>query len=117
MITPSEIIYWDILPAIRKQIVLFLRDDGLKQVDIAKKLEITPSAVSLYLKNKRGGEFDFSDNFLNEIKISTKNIISNKSNLFEELNILVKKFESTKSLCSICRIKNDLIDNCSICRN
>lgn len=117
MITPSEIIYWDVLPAIRKQIVLFLRDEGLKQADIAKKLQITPSAVSLYLRNKRGGEFDFSEKFLSEIKNSSKLIAEAKSNLFEELNILVKKFESTKSLCTVCKSKNDLAENCSICKN
>lgn len=115
MITPSEIIYWDVLPAIKKQIVLFLKYEGLKQADIAKKLKITPSSISLYLKNKRGGEFIFSVKFLEEIKKSSKLIKEEKSTLFEELNILVKKFENTKSLCLVCKSKNYLKDNCNIC--
>lgn len=48
-----EIEYWYVVPFIRKSIVKNLRLLGLPQKEIAFMLNITPSAVSQYLHNKR----------------------------------------------------------------
>lgn len=48
-----EIEYWYVVPFIRKSIVKNLRLLGLPQKEIAFMLNITPSAVSQYMHNKR----------------------------------------------------------------
>lgn len=112
---PVEIIYWDILPAIRRKIVLNLKEEGLKQIDIANLVEITPSAVSLYLKKKRGEDITFSSKVEEEIKNSSLKIMEHESKIFNELNRIIKHIELEKDICKICKRKNILPENCKIC--
>lgn len=112
--SPSEIIYWQVLPAIRREIVFQMKGEGLKQKEIADILELTPSAISQYLKSKRG-EHDFREEFKKEILNSTKNIISKKSTPFEETNLLIKKFQKSKEICGICHTKNNTKKSCEVC--
>ncbi len=114
MINPSEIVYWEILPAIRKNLVLELKDAGLKQTQIAMMFDMTPSAISQYVKNKRG-EFEFTEVFSNKIQVSARKIKDGHSNVFQEINLLVKEFESDRNLCKVCRAKNDMTSDCGIC--
>ena len=60
MITPTEMLYWEVLPALRCEMVKCLKECNLSQKDIAQLLDITPSAVSQYLKGKRG-KLEFTD--------------------------------------------------------
>ncbi len=48
-----EMAYIQILPAIRKEIANRLRAYGMKETEIAKRLNITQAAVSKYLKEKQ----------------------------------------------------------------
>lgn len=116
MITPSEIIYWNILPALRKQIVFELKELKLKQSEIAKILNLTPSAVSQYLNNKRG-EFKFCDEFKEDIKKSALKISKQSSTFFAEINYLVKSFEKSKEFCTVCKDKNNFDGDCNVCKN
>ncbi len=75
---PQEIEVRYILPAIRKQLTIALAKDGLKQNQIARLLNITPAAVSQYIKEKRGTT-NFPKNIQEEINNSTKLILENKS--------------------------------------
>lgn len=53
----SEVIADKLLPAVRSIISTKLRDDyGLKQVEIARKLDITQAAVSNYLNEGRADQ-------------------------------------------------------------
>ncbi len=114
MVYPSEILFWDILPAIRREIVIELKELGIKQNEIAKTMGITPSAVSQYLKNKRG-DFEFSKEFSQKIKESAKRIKEDSSIVFNETNMLVKEFENSKAICIVCRKKNNIPENCGVC--
>ena len=51
---PCEYNVWYVLPGLRKEIVKEMKKKGLKNKEIANILGLTPSAVSQYLKNKRG---------------------------------------------------------------
>lgn len=113
-VTPSEIIYWEILPAIRKEIVFSMKDLGFKQKDIASYMEVTPSAVSQYLNNKRG-EYSFNEDFKKSILESVKRIVDNDSTPFNETNKLIKKFEKTGGVCKVCNSKNDTSSDCRVC--
>ncbi len=115
MSTPTEILYWEILPSIRSAIVFELKEEGLKQNEIANFLGVTPAAISQYLKQKRG-KFVFDSKFKLLIKESVQKILNKKSTAFAETNFLIKEFEKLGHLCKLCVDKNSL-DKCNICYN
>ncbi len=49
-----EIIFWRVIPAIRKELATALIEKGLKKKEVADLLGITPAALSQYLSGKRG---------------------------------------------------------------
>ncbi|MFW6025265.1 MAG: transcriptional regulator [Candidatus Woesearchaeota archaeon] len=109
----QEIVLWYILPYIRKSIVDFLKENSIKQVEIANFLDITPSAVSQYIHSKRGninGKFELkikskiSELFGKDFNLKTLN----SREILYELISFVKK----ESIC--CEIHHD-IENFSNC--
>jgi uncharacterized protein len=53
---PQEIEVWYLMPAIRKELSVSMHDMGMKQKRIAQILGLTPSAISQYIKDKRGNQ-------------------------------------------------------------
>ena len=43
-----------VLPAIRAEMALRMKDEGISQAQIARILGVTPAAVNQYIKSKRG---------------------------------------------------------------
>lgn len=109
---PNEIMSWYVEPAIRNALVKELKRLGLKQEKIAQLFEITPSAVSQYVKNKRGTEVQFEDDFNKKIKDSAKRIYNDTSLVFGEIVQLSNYFKKSKMLCNLCKKENNL-DKCS----
>jgi hypothetical protein len=74
--TPCEYMMWNGLPVIRKEIAKSLIDNfNLNQKEAAKKMGVTPAAVSQYFSKKRG-KFKITDSeILEEIKKSAEKII------------------------------------------
>lgn len=52
--TPCQQIVWDVLPAIRAALAQELVKKGISQQEVARLLDMAPSAVSQYLSGKRG---------------------------------------------------------------
>ncbi|MDD1670649.1 MAG: helix-turn-helix domain-containing protein [Methanomicrobiales archaeon] len=52
--TPCQQIVWDLLPAIRASLAAELVRNGISRQEVARILDIAPSAVSQYLSGKRG---------------------------------------------------------------
>ena len=50
---PCEVRSSKLLPAIRAQVALELKSQGLKSAEIAKLLHVTPAAISQYITGKR----------------------------------------------------------------
>ncbi len=59
-----ERIFWELLPSLRRYMAQEMRRRGYKVTEIAQALHTTKSAVSQYLKGKRGGELE---NWMKEI--------------------------------------------------
>lgn len=106
---PQEIMHWNIIPAIRSQLVKELKKLGLKQEEIAKMLEITPAAISQYIKGKRGSNIELCEEFKVDIKESAKRLFNEKNTIFYELNTLALSFKKKKYLCPICKRENNLV--------
>ena len=51
---PCQSIVWNVLPAIRAAIAEELNNMGVAQLEAARLLDMTPSAISQYLTGKRG---------------------------------------------------------------
>jgi len=82
---PQEIEVWYIIPGIRAELVGFMLAEGLTQREVAKKLELRESAISQYVKKKRGKEVNFPFKIKEQIKKSADLIIKNKKNPSQEI--------------------------------
>ncbi len=104
---PQEIMHWEVIPSIRNQLVKELKELGYNQEKIAEILEITPSAVSQYIKGKRGNHVEFCEDFNADVKNSAKLIYENKSSAFNEIVTLTSTFKDKKMLCPMCKKENN----------
>jgi len=72
---PCEVIVWQILPAIRRELAKNLIENcGLTQKEAAEKLGLTEAAVSRYLSGKRGDLKIPNGKVSEEFKKSTQKI-------------------------------------------
>lgn len=88
---PCQKIVWDVLPAIRAAIAEELVNCGLSQQEVARELDMAPSAVSQYLSKKRGYRIVFEDDVKKSIR-----------SLAEEMKD-GKVDDLSGRICSICR--------------
>ncbi len=84
-------IVWDVLPAIRAAIAEELVNCGLSQQEIARELDMAPSAVSQYLSKKRGYRIVFDEEVKKSIHILAEDM---KDNQVDDL---------AGRICGICR--------------
>ena len=114
---PQEIEVWYLLPALRREIAkILINDHSLSQKKVAKLLGITESAVSQYLKEKRGQEIKFKANDLEKIKDAAKKILDDKANLTKYIYELSVTFRGSKTICELHKKHDEnLPDRCDIC--
>ena len=90
---PCEIIMWYGLPAIRREFAkIMMKEYGLSQKEVAKKLGITDAAISQYLSNKRGKIKITDEKILKEIVKSAKRIVDGDEKVM------------VKEICRVCEI-------------
>ena len=114
---PQELEVWYLIPALRRELTkILISNFNLNQKEISKILGITESAISQYLKSKRGNELKFSKEEFEEIKKVAKEIISDKENSNEYFYKLCIKFRGCQSLCKLHRKQdNSVSKNCDLC--
>lgn len=115
MDTPQEVEVWFVLPALRRQYVLALKQEGLKQKSIANIVNLTEAAVSQYLKKKRGDAITFSKEILQDIQSSVKKIVAKKSDYRHEFQNVLKKLKHSRFICTVCNDHTNSNDECEIC--
>ena len=115
MDTPQEIQVWYILPALRRQLAITLRKEGMKQKEIATAIGLTEAAVSQYLKKKRGEETHFSKDVLDEIGKSARLIAADNTKVRSETQRLLKMISETRFICGVCHNHINSNVNCEIC--
>ncbi|MBT3416777.1 hypothetical protein HN706_01000 [Candidatus Woesearchaeota archaeon] len=108
---PQEIEVRYILPALRKELAIELSKD-MKQKEVANILNITPSAISQYHKEKRG-KTDLK--IKKEIKLSKIEIMKNRFSAQPEILRLTKKIKDTRTICDIHKMHDCVPKNCNLC--
>ncbi len=89
MIFPCEKAVWYYLPQIRADLAIELVKTGMTQSQAAKKLGVTPAAVSQYIHKKRGLQSPRSRLYRQEIKAAVRKICEDASS--DELHFIVCK--------------------------
>ena len=74
VIFPCEKAVWYHLPQIRADLAIELVKTGMTQSQAAKKLGVTPAAVSQYIHKKRGMQLQKSRGYRKEIDAAVKKI-------------------------------------------
>lgn len=111
---PQEIEVRYIIPSLRKGLSKELHGQGHKQKEIAALLELTPAAVSQYLKDKRG-TLNFGAKVQKEIKVSSKKIIKNPEKLKEEMYKLTDVIKKSGAICEIHKKYDKVPVHCDLC--
>lgn len=79
MIFPCEKAVWYYLPQIRADLAIELVKTGMTQSQAAKKLGVTPAAISQYIHKKRGGQSHKSKSYRKEIEVAAATICAEAS--------------------------------------
>ena len=111
---PQEIEVRYVLPALRRELAQKLSEKGLKQREIAEILNITPAAVSQYLKAKRGTT-TLRAELSKEAEKSAARIIEDKELAQSEIYHLTQIVKKKAMICAIHRLHDDVPGKCDIC--
>lgn len=112
---PQELEVWYVIPALRKAFAELMLKKGLKQKEIAEKLDLAKSAVSQYLKSQRGTDLKFDKKMLKRIEKSVGNILENKSTVKEEIIQLCNIIKKEGTLCCFHKLKDKNLKKCEVC--
>ncbi|HLD42165.1 MAG TPA: helix-turn-helix domain-containing protein [archaeon] len=112
---PQEISTWYIIPAIRREFVKEMINQGLSQKKAADRLGLTEAAVSNYMKDKRASQVKLNDHIKEMIKGSVVNILSKQSDVFTEVYNVVKECEKDLTVCQIHAAYDEIPEGCKIC--
>lgn len=117
LLQPQELQVWYVLPALRSELTIAMKELGLEQKKIAALLGVTTSAVSQYVKKKRAAhDVHFDDVLLHEIKESAKKIIEQPSTVLEQMQHLLKRSLESGVVCGLCKEHSCVEENCEVCK-
>lgn len=111
---PQEVEVRYVLPSLRKELAIELKNKGLKQREIASTLNITAAAVSQYVKEKRGTT-EFNNKIKKQIERSSEIIINDRFATQRELFKLTEMIRESKILCEIHRQHDCIPEKCDFC--
>ena len=97
---PQEIEVFYIIPALRRQLAMHMKQNGLKQKRIAELLVIEDATVSQYMSKKRGNKIMFDEVVMQEIAKSAI-LIKDKLSLLKEMQHLLRVIKETREICRI----------------
>lgn len=112
-IFPQQVELNYLIPSLRKELAVAMKDLGLSQREIAKRLMITEAAVSQYFSEKRAGTVEFNTHILSKIKEIAKKI--NSANFHVEMQNLLKLTLHENVTCHVCRDLTNASNNCKVC--
>ena len=113
---PQEIEVWYLIPGIRRELAKAFLERGMSQKQISEVLGITESAVSQYLKAKRGSEMKFDEGEMQLIEDAARRIVDMKLEVNKEIYKLCVAFRGSDSLCDFHRKQDGSVEkDCDMC--
>lgn len=98
---PQEVELWYVIPALRKELALALKKYGLSQKKIAEILQVSPAAVSQYVKEKRAKDVPFDAETIAKIKDSATILTYNPKAFRQQIVHLTNEVRASKLICRI----------------
>ena len=114
---PQEIEVRYILPGIRRELAkTLIKDHKLSQKEAANILGLTEAAVSQYLHSKRAKEVVFSNEVVNEIRVSADRILADnsKQRLIAEMYRISNLTKVRHILCDLHRSQSKDLASCNV---
>lgn len=111
---PQEIVVWKILPLMRKELAIEMKNLGVNQTKIAGYLGVTKAAVSQYFHEKRGTKIKISKKLKEKIKESARKIVE-KNEAHSEIQKLLNLKETKELLCLIHKKEFSACKKCNLC--
>jgi len=114
ILQPQEVEVYFIIPALRKALAVTMKEQGLEQKEIAKRLGVTAAAVSQYIHGKRALDVTFGKEMLGKIKASSL-LITDSLSLMRETQKLLQAAYQDKILCKIHEKLGGAPKGCEVC--
>ncbi|WP_424358851.1 transcriptional regulator [Methanocella sp. MCL-LM] len=114
---PCELIVWYVIPTIRAELSKELVKMGMSQKDVSERLGITQSAVSQYIKDKRGKGIPINKETRKGIKNLAKQIIDENSpkEVIPGICMVCGIVKASGSLCDLHRQEDSNLEGCEVC--
>jgi predicted transcriptional regulator len=114
---PCEVIVWYVIPTIRAELAKELVKMGMSQKEISERLGITQSAVSQYIKNKRGKSIPINKEVRKGIKSLAKQIMAEKSprDTIPGICMICAIVKASGSLCDLHKQEDKGLEGCDVC--
>ncbi|MGZ4864099.1 MAG: transcriptional regulator [Halobacteriota archaeon] len=103
-----EIIVQYVLPTIRAEMAVRMRDEGVSQAQIARILGVTPAAVNQYVKSKRGtaGQdaevLEVIDDYLEKYRDDPDQLSAHLCDVCNEIKLVLDKRDADEASPSGC---------------
>lgn len=112
-IFPQEIEINYMIPSLRRELAAAMKELGLTQREIAKKLKITEQAVSQYFSSKRAIHVTFNDKIKAKVKELAPTIT--EDNFQKEMQNLLKLSMEELVTCKVCHDITSADHGCKVC--
>ena len=114
---PCEVIVWYVIPTIRAELAKELVKMGMSQKEIAERLGITQTAVSQYIKDKRGKGIPINKDVRKSIKVLAKQVMVEQTpnETIPGICMVCAIVKSSGALCDLHRKENAGLEGCDVC--
>jgi len=109
----QEIETFYLIPSIRKNLVLCMVHKNIEKKKICEYLNLTKSAVSQYISDKRSKNFNLDIDIVKKI---CNNILQGKSYV-SEIQCLINELKESGKICEIYQLNNLVPEDCKVCKN
>ncbi len=113
MLQPQEVEVFYILPAIRRELSIALKERGRSQKEIALLLGVTEAAVSNYLNDRRA-KAGFPDELAGDVRNAAA-LINDRQSMVAQTQALLAKAKEGGLLCRLHAQLADMPRDCDIC--
>ncbi len=116
---PCELTVWYVIPTIRAELSKELIKLGLSQKEVSERLGITQSAVSQYVKDKRGKGIPVNREVRRSIKSLARDIASGNAgkDVIPGICAVCAIVKQSGSLCDLHRQEDADLEGCDMCLN